>query len=136
MWKEDAKVDRIELGDTISLVGNLHAKYLQIFFEERARLLSLKTRQAALKKLRWEYWNGKLSLEQLKEQDWEPQPLIILKMDLPMYMEADEVMITINNKVDMQIEKIAVIDSIIKAINQRGFQLNTLLNWEKFRSGN
>lgn len=135
MWKKDSDINRIELGDNIAEVGNLHAKYLQLYFEERTKLLELKTKQAKLKKIRWEYWNGKLSEDDLKKYGWPPQPLIILKMDLPLYIDSDDIMIQINTKVDLQTEKVNILDSIIKAISQRGYTLNTLLNWEKFHAG-
>jgi len=136
-WVEDSKVQESidDLGDDIRRVGSLHAKYIQIYFEEKARLIKLKSNQAKLKKLRWEYWDGKLPPETQKQMNWEPQALKLIKAEIPMYMESDEVMEEINMKVDLQIEKVAVIDSIIKTIAQRGYQLKSVLDWEKYKSG-
>ena len=42
-----------------------------------------------MKKLKWEYYTGKLDDDQLKKLEWEPFPYI-LKSDLSTYLDSDE----------------------------------------------
>lgn len=134
-WAKDSKVDRDELGEAISTVSNLHSKYLEIYFKERALLLKLQDQLRKTKKLRWEYWNGILSMEEIKTLGWEPQPLKILKSDVPMYVESDEIVSDIQLRVNLQEEKTKILDSIIKHIGNRGYNLRGAIEYEKFRAG-
>ena len=135
-WSNDSKIDRIELGDAAAKTSTLHAKYFQIYMVERAKLMQLQQKYAKLKKLRFEYWDGKLSKEELDQHKWEPQPLKILKQDLAMYLEADEVLSDMTLKVGMQAEKVNLLESIIRHVDQRmGFAIKSAIDWERFRSG-
>lgn len=134
-WKEDSKVDRIELGEGSLRTQELHAKYIDIFFYERAQLLKLKDKFAKLKRLRHEYWMGLLSGEELKENNWPPQPQRIAKQDLDLYLDSDDVLSEVGMRVSLQQEKVNVLDHIIKTIGQRGYHINAAVNWQKFISG-
>lgn len=134
-WQEDADIDPIELGDASRNNPKLHAKYLEIYFLEKARLLSLQDQLKRMKKIRFEYWEGKLSYEEIKKRGWEPQPLKILRTDLPMYLDADEVLADLNLRVGMQSEKVNILDMILKHIINRGFSIKSAIDWERFRAG-
>lgn len=134
-WAEDSQIDRMELGEAAIKSQNLHSKYISMFFFERAKLLKLKEQYNKIKRLRYEYWDGSLSQEDLKEHGWAPQPLKILKQNIQMYLDGDDVLSPLEFRMNVQQEKINVIDQIIKSINQRGFQVNAAISWEKFKSG-
>lgn len=134
-WANDSQIDRLELGDASIRSQHLHSKYIAIYFYERAKLLKIKEHFNKMKRLRHEYWDGSLPLEDLKQYGWEPQPLKILKQNIQLYLDGDEVLSPIELKLNLQQEKINVLDQIIKAIGQRGFQINAAINWEKFKSG-
>ncbi len=134
-WQEDAEIDPIELGDAGRNNPKLHAKYLEIFFMEKMRLLRLQDQQKRMRKIRFEYWDGKLSQEELKLRGWEPQPLKLLRTDLPMYMEADEVLADLTLRVGMQAEKVNILDMILKHIVNRGFAVKAAIDFERFRAG-
>jgi hypothetical protein len=52
-----------------------------------------------------------------------------------MYLEADEDIIQLSLKIGIQAEKIDLLESIIKAIMNRGYNLKLVLDWEKFKNG-
>jgi hypothetical protein len=134
-WKEDSKIDRLELGNGSLRTQELHAKYIDIFFHERAMLLRLKDKHNKLKRLRYEYWMGYLPTEDLKENGWPPQPLKIIKADIDLYMDGDEVLSDANMRLLLQQEKVNVLQEIIKSINQRGYHIKNAVDWERFKSG-
>lgn len=135
MWREDSKVDRLELGEGALRTQELHAKYIDIFFRERVRMLDLKKKYSKLRLLRYEYWMGILPLEDLKEYGWPPQNIKIAKQDIDMYLESDEVLSELKLKIDFKQEIINVLDQILKTISQRGYQINAAINWTKFTAG-
>lgn len=134
-WKTDSKIDRTELGEAASSVPSLHAKYIEIFFAEKAKYLKSNSEFNNLKKLRWEYWQGILAKEDLEHYGWEQQPLKILRQDMQMYLDSDSVLVAQQLKIDVQKEKVNLLEQIIKSINTMGYNINAAITYEKFKYG-
>ena len=134
-WEKDSVIDRSELGEESLKIPQLHSKYYKIYSEERMSLRKLEYQYNHLKKLKSSYYNGSMSEEELNEHGWEPNPLKILKSDIPMYIESDSDVITLQTKIDMQQEKVEFVESIIKSFTTRGYQIKSAIDWEKFKVG-
>jgi len=81
MVEIDLKFNDSEL-DTESLrIPQLHGKYLNILYDEKLILRKYKNELSHFTRLKWEYYSGKMSQEQLEELKWEPFQLRILKQD-------------------------------------------------------
>ena len=78
---------------------------------------------------------GTLDVETLKEYNWEPNPMKILKSDVSMYIEADQPMQELQMKVELQQEKVDFLESIIKHLPNRGFNIKSAIEWTKFQHG-
>ena len=76
-----------------------------------------------------------MSQEQLEEHDWEPFDLNILKTDIDRFMQADNDIITLSNKVALQKEKVNYLENIIKIINNRQWSIRSTIDWLKFTNG-
>lgn len=135
MWDEDVKIDRTELGDESARVSTLHAKYLRLFYNERLKLIKYKKEYNKVKKLMWDYWNGHFSKEDYTKYNLPPQPIKILKADIQMYLDSDPRLSAIHEKLQIQEEIVNYIESIIKHISNRGFQIKNIIDWTKFNSG-
>jgi hypothetical protein len=134
-WGIDSKLNRTELGEESAKIPQLHHKYFKMYSDERLRLKQLEASQKVMYKRKFEYYTGVMDEYEMKELGWEPQPLKILRTDLPIYLESDSDMIQLNLKVSMQKEKVDVLENIIKALNNRGFQIKNVIDWEKFKIG-
>ena len=134
-WEKDSVIDRSELGEESLKIPQLHSKYYKIYSEERMSLRKLEYQYNHLKKLKSSYYNGSMSEEELNEHGWEPNPLKILKSDIPMYIESDSDVITLQTKIDMQQEKVEFVESVIKSFTTRGYQIKSAIDWEKFKVG-
>lgn len=134
-WSEDSKIDRSELGNESLKLPQLHSKYYKVFSEERLRLKQYESEYKILYKQKFEYYMGTIDEYEMKELGWEPQPLKILRTDIPVYMDADKDIINLNLKISMQKEKIDVLENIIRNINSRGFQIKNAIDWERFKTG-
>ena len=60
---------------------------------------------------------------------------MILKADVPMYMEADKEIIDLSLKIGLQQEKVEFLESIIKSLNNRGYNIKAAIDFLKFTSG-
>lgn len=135
MWTKDSEIDTTELSNESVKIPKLHNKYFMIYMEEGMRLRKMRAQYKQLKLLKEQYYKGELDIDELKEHGWKPQPLKILKNDIPTYIEADNDIIDLSLKIGAQEEKVSYLEAIIKMINNRGFQLKTALDWIKFQSG-
>jgi len=135
MLKSDMKFDSSQL-DTESLrIPQLHNKYLNLYHEEKLRFHGFKTQFSKLFKLKWEYYTGKLDQEQLKELNWEPFNLKILRNDVNIYLDSDQELIELKNKMAIQEEKVDYLNSVIKGIVSRQFHIRDAIIWRKFLNG-
>jgi hypothetical protein len=59
----------------------------------------------------------------------------VVKSEVNNYMEADRDIIDISLKIGIQSEKIDLLESIIKTILSRGYNIKAAIDWEKFKMG-
>ena len=69
--------------------------------------------------------------EDLNELSREPWPKVILKQDVPNYVEADKDMIKLISKIAYQEELVGCCEDILKNINNRGFQIRAAIDWRR-----
>lgn len=132
---EDMPIDDTELDIESMTIPQLHSKYLNFYLDEKLVLQKLNSDYYRLKKTKWEYYTGKLDEEQLQEYGWEPFQFKILKQDIDLYMDSDEDLQKLSNKVAYQKEKINYLDSILKSINNRQWNIRNAIEWRKFING-
>ena len=135
MWERDAQIDRTELGEESLRIPQLHSKYFKIFSQERLLLRKMEADQRILFKDKYEWYNGSISEETLEVYKWEPNPLKILRTDIPMYIEADKEIQNQNFKIEIQKEKVEFVEAIIKSLTSRGFNIKSAIEWSKFQMG-
>lgn len=135
MWEKDSSIDRTELGEESLRIPQLHSKYFRLFSEERLTLRKFETAQKKLYRAKFEYYNGTMSEEDLKENEWEPFQLRVLKSDISVYLQSDEELCDMELRVELQKEKVEFLESIIKNLPARGYQINAAITWEKFKVG-
>jgi hypothetical protein len=134
-WEKDCNIDRTELGEESLKISQHHSKYFKLFSYERLQLKKLEKEYKEQYRVKFEYYNGILSHEDLKQRGWEPFNLKVLKSDLNIYLDSDEDLISMQLRLDMQKEKIDFLENIIKSLNTRGYQINNAISWEKFKVG-
>jgi hypothetical protein len=135
MWGKDSIINR-ELLDVESLNASvLHQKYHKIYTQER---LLMRKYEVDLKQLRlekFEFFTQGPTREQI-EKGWKLPPAgKILKADATTYVDADKDVVELSLKIGIQHEKINLLESIIKSIMNRGFQIKNAIDFIKFQSG-
>lgn len=134
MWRVDSEIDRTEPGRALIDIPKLHSKYLSILSRHRMLSKEAEFRYNKMKRLKWEYYTGKLDDETLKKRGWEPFPYV-LKSELSSYLESDD---DINKYLAQKVihdEIVDVCNSIIKELNSRTFQLKSYIDYERFIHG-
>jgi hypothetical protein len=134
-WAVDGEIDQSNISKSTTDIPKLHNKYFRWYVEQGLKLKKLKAEYKILYKLKGAWYRGELDDEELKEHGWKPQPLKILRADVPSYLEADPDIIKLSLKIGLQEEIVSYLESIIKHISNRNFLLKTIVDWEKFRTG-
>lgn len=134
-WAKDGEINIVEVSKTSADIPKLHNKYFRMYAEEGLKLKKYKSDYKNLTKLKTEYYNGQMGSEELKQYGWNPQPLKILRQDIPMYIESDQDIVNMSLKIGMQEAIVEYLESIIKQINNRNFILKNIIDWERFRTG-
>lgn len=135
MFEEDSKIDKACLDVESLRSPELLSKYLKIFYDERSRYRQFVQERATLKRQKYEWFNGKMSREELEALGWEVFNLRILKTDMDIYMEADPDLLKIDNKLFLQEEKLKVLEAIMKSINARQWDIKNAISWAQFING-
>ena len=134
MWRKDCDIDRTEPGKALLDIPKLHSKYLTILSKHRMLGKEADFQLNRWKKLKWEYYTGKLDDEELKKYGWEPFPYT-LKSDLNTYLDADEDINKYLASKMMHEEVVDVCNAILKELNNRTWELRSFIDWEKFIQG-
>ena len=135
LWKDDVEIDRAELGQSALDLAKLHHKYYQIFSKERLLLVKLRAELKQLKLEKQEFYVDGPTEEHI-ERGWKlPAKGRILRSDASNYVDSDSDVIQFTLKVAYQEEKVELLESIIKTVGNRGFQIKSAIEWEKFKVG-
>jgi hypothetical protein len=134
-WEKDSHIDRSELGDESLKIPKLHHKYFKIFTHERLLLRKYESELKQLKLDKYEFYTLGPT-EETHEKGWKLPPQgKILKSEVNNYIEADKDIVNLSLKIGIQQEKIEVLQSIIKSLTNRGFNIKAAIDWEKFKVG-
>ena len=100
-WKTDCKIDELNLGSESTKTPELHAKYLNYLTTFKLQLRKYESQMYSLRRIKWRYFRGELSREELENLGWEqylgPQPL---KNEMQEYLDSDSDIIKIVDKIE------------------------------------
>ncbi len=133
MIREDCVIDKSQLDNESIKTPTLHGKYYGLYLEEKRVLRAMEAEFQKLKKLKYDYYLGR-SDDHVYEE--EPLPLKISRQDLDIYLDADNAMQSLYNKIVVQQDKCDMLKSFIeKVLNQRSFHIKNAIEFIKWSNG-
>lgn len=136
MWSKDSVIDETEPARELIKTPNLHSKYLRIMTHHNLVVKKLMSDYNKRKKIKWEYYSGDLNNpEDLEAYKLEPMVKKVLRADIPFYLESDKELNDILLKKIMHEEIVEFCKSVLKELNNRTWQLRSVIEWERFTSG-
>lgn len=134
-WKRDSEIDQTDLGNESLRIPKLHHKYYMMLLSERSSLRKLEAQMKQLKLSKYEFYSQGHT-EDTRKLGWELPPRgIILKADIPMYLEADKDIIDLSLKIGVQGEKVDFLDSILKSLQTRNFLIKNAIDFLRWTNG-
>jgi len=135
-WKQDSEIDSTDLSTESLKIPKLHHKYYMLMITEKASLKKLEAQYKQLKLAKYEFYSQGHT-DETRKLGWELPPKgIILKADIPMYMEADKDIVDLSLRIGVQQEKVEFLESIIKSFQTRGYLIKNSIDFLKFQAGN
>lgn len=137
MWSKDSKINKDNLSAESLRTPDLHSKYLNLLTYHNIVVKSLQSEYMVLKKLKTEYYAGQHNTDKafLTEYKLEPVRNMILKDQIPLYLESDKDLIPLILKKSVHEEIVEYCKSVLVMIKGRDWTIRNTIEWEKFISG-
>lgn len=135
-WEKDCEYDQTQLDKESLKTPKLHNKYLRLWSESKTTYKQYESKYETLLLQKSRYYTGKLTKEELQELGW-PQwnENKILKTDLPQYLNGDKDLVALRERLAFLATKIDYLESVLKAINNRNWEIRNSIEFMKFTSG-
>ena len=136
-WQEDSKLS-MQLDEDSRNTPLLHAKYLENFANAKLLLKRAEFSQKTLLKQKWEWYNGKMDSETVKELGWDPDPfngLKIMKGDMDYYYDSDPEIQKSEEKIQYYKTLVETLTEIVSNLNWRHQTIGNIIKWKQFESG-
>lgn len=132
LWNDDSYIDPDNLHLESIKIPSLHSKYFNIY--NNLSLLKKKEENnfLDLQQQKWLYYSGKADPEVYKENPFDHR---VMKSDLDRYLSADEDLIRSNTKIEYYNIMLKFLESILKNIENRSFQIKNSIDYMKFIGG-
>lgn len=133
MWEKDSKIDIDNLHTESLNIPILHSKYYELY--NNILLLKKKADQSKknIRHERYEYYSGKADPDVYIEN---PFPKKIRDKDtLQKYLDADDRLSQITLKVEYYDVMLEYIESILKMISNRTYQIKNAIEFMRFSTG-
>ena len=129
---KDLKINDTELDLESLKTPQLHNKYMKHYTKFRLLLTRTEDELRTMKRDKWEYYTGKAdpSVYQAK-----PFDLKIMRTDIDKYLEADEDLQRLSQKIAYLITVVDFLDKTIRIIVNRTYTIKNAIEWRRFTSG-
>lgn len=137
MWSKDSQINIDNLAIESTQNPALHSKYLNYRTYHNMVAKAINSEYIELKKLKTEYYNGlhNTDTEFLQKYKLEPIRNMILKTDIPLYLESDKDLMPLLLKKIANEEIVSYCDEVIRAIKNRDWSIRNSIDFLKFTNG-
>ena len=140
-WAEDSHIDfqfknkqySADLGQLALDIPFQHNKYLNHYTDIQAVKISLEFEIRRLVKSKREYYSGEADAKTYAAKPFGSSIKTSEKMKV--YLESDEEIINLEAKIKYLDQMLYWLDQVMKQISNRGFQIKSAIEWEKFVNG-
>lgn len=136
-WASDSKLNPAKIDDELVRLPSLHAKYLGYYLSLSDEQVKIKASYNRMRNLKRRYYRGELDRETLVKYEWTQWQHEKIKSlaELNTMFEIDYDLIKMNEVIERNEIILKTLESILWNIRDRGHQLKTLFDYQKFISG-
>jgi len=135
-WVKDAEINELDLADAARATPRLHAKYLSKLSFAKLHLQRLSIRYDKMRGNRYRYYRGEMSKDELVKYSWTQwQGNKPIKSEMDEFLKGDDELKKIEELINYQAVIVSTLESILKGISSRGWDVRTTLDAKKFYNG-
>jgi hypothetical protein len=135
-WAKDCVVDQTNLGHESTRNALLHSKYINKLSNVKLLLRKAEVDYLKLRKDKYRYFKGEMTKDELAERGWfQYQGRVPLKTEMEEYLTTDSDMMRLTDKTEYLKVLQYTLESILKAISSRGWEIKTGVEWTKIQNG-
>ena len=135
-WKNDSKINQLELGDEAVRTATLHAKYLTVLSNVKLQLRKAESDYNNMRRLKYRYYRGELTQSELEKinlpQYMGNKPL---KNEMDEFLSCDEDLNMLTDKIEYYKTVVFTLEQILRSINSRTWDIKSAIEWNKFTNG-
>jgi len=135
-WKNDSKINQLELGNEAVRTPNLHAKYLTVLSNIKLQQRKAESDYNNMRRLKYRYYRGELTESDLNKlnisQYMGNKPL---KNEMDEFLTCDEDLNTLTDKIEYYKTVMFTLEQILRSINSRTWDIKSAIEWNKFTNG-
>lgn len=140
-WKQDSHIDfqfknkeyTEDLGRLALEIPYQHNKYLNYYSDLSQTKVAVEFQLRSLIRSKREYYSGEADAKVYAEKPFGGSIKTAEKMKT--YLESDEEIIELEAKISYIEQALYYVDHVMKQISNRGFQIKSAIDWEKFING-
>ena len=133
MWEKDSKIDIDNLHIESLKIPMLHAKYFDLYNTINLLKKKVEQQRKRVRHDRYEYFTGKADPEVYIENPFPKK--IRDKETLQGYLDSDEKLSQISLKIEYYETLLNYIESILKIIQNRTYQIKNAIEFIRFQAG-
>jgi hypothetical protein len=135
-WDKDCEIDNNYLGETTTATPKLHAKYLKLLVNVKLKHTKFQSDYNMLRKNKFRLYRGELSRDELTNLGWNQwQGVKPLKNEMDEFLSGDTELNTLRVKIDYLETMIYFLESVMKQLHSRDYQISTAVKWKMFLAG-
>ena len=132
LCESDSKIDSVDLKRESLKIPQLHQKYFKILNQEILTFKYLESQQNIIRKKLWAYYTG-ISIDENKNQVFPVKKgQKFTKDDINAFIDGDQEYQNTKLKMEYHEQIIKYLESIIKEISQRTWNIKNAIEWHKF----
>lgn len=133
LWKEDCNIDDDLYCEESLKIPRLHQKYMEYYNTFSLMKKEKDGDYRRLLKEKWLYYKGKAPSSVYKEMPFDFK--LTTKEEINMFIESDDDIMKLQYRIDYIEQTLLYLDSVLRMINNRNFQIKNAIDWEKFKNG-
>lgn len=135
-WAKDSKIDETNLGRAAARTPELHAKYLNLLTSAKLQHRKAESDYLKLRRIKYRYFRGELTRDELDQLGWpQYQGVKPIKNEMDEFLQTDEDLITAQDKLEYLKTVLVQLESILKSLHSRTWDIKNSIEWTKFTNG-
>lgn len=137
MWEQDCNLNEDHLDRESVNTAKLHAKYLRLLIQHKMKIAALESDYNIKRQSKFRYYRGEMSRDELKDLGWNQwQGVKPLKNEMDEFLGGDTDLNRITVKITYIKVMVEALESILKQIGARDWQIRNAITWKQFIAGN